>query len=91
MAADSTDSDKLLFNLGAVYELTDIQQVYANFSQGYSYPDVQRVLRDGVAGYTLTTSGIAPITVNSYELGWRLNQDKGLNLALTGFITLLIK
>ncbi|WP_286728380.1 TonB-dependent receptor [Acinetobacter sp. UBA1297] len=85
MAADSTDSDKLLFNLGAVYELTDIQQVYANFSQGYSYPDVQRVLRDGVAGYTLTTSGIAPITVNSYELGWRLNQDKGLNLALTGF------
>ncbi|MFV7499526.1 TonB-dependent receptor [Acinetobacter pittii] len=84
MAADSTDSDKFLFNLGAVYKLTDAQQVYANFSQGYSYPDVQRVLRD-VAAYTLTTSGIAPITVNSYELGWRLNQDKGLNLGLTGF------
>lgn len=90
MAADSTDSDKFLFNLGAVYKLTDAQQVYANFSQGYSYPDVQRVLRD-VAAYTLTTSGIAPITVNSYELGWRLNQDKGLNLGLTGFIILLIK
>ncbi|QNW94205.1 TonB-dependent receptor [Acinetobacter seifertii] len=84
MAADSTDSDKFLFNLGAVYKLNDAQQVYANFSQGYSYPDVQRVLRD-VAAYTLTTSGIAPITVNSYELGWRLNQDKGLNLGLTGF------
>ena len=84
MAADSTDSDKFLFNLGAVYKLTDDQQVYANFSQGYSYPDVQRVLRD-VAAYTLTTSGIAPITVNSYELGWRLNQDDGLNLGLTGF------
>jgi len=84
MAADSTDADKFLFNLGAVYELTDAQQVYANFSQGYSYPDVQRVLRD-VAAYTLTTSGIAPITVNSYELGWRLNQDDGLNLGLTGF------
>lgn len=84
MAADSTDSDKFLFNLGAVYKLTDAQQVYANFSQGYSYPDVQRVLRD-VANYTLTTSGIAPITVNSYELGWRLNQDSGLNLGLTGF------
>lgn len=84
MAADSTDSDKFLFNLGAVYKLTDAQQVYANFSQGYSYPDVQRVLRD-VAAYTLTTSGIAPITVNSYELGWRLNQDDGLNLGLTGF------
>ncbi|SDY09101.1 TonB-dependent receptor [Acinetobacter kyonggiensis] len=84
MAADSTDSDKFLFNLGAVYKLTDAQQIYANFSQGYSYPDVQRVLRD-VAAYTLTTSGIAPITVNSYELGWRLNQDDGLNLGLTGF------
>lgn len=84
MVADSTDSDKFLFNLGAVYKLTDAQQVYANFSQGYSYPDVQRVLRD-VAAYTLTTSGIAPITVNSYELGWRLNQDDGLNLGLTGF------
>lgn len=84
MTADSTDSDKFLFNLGAVYKLTDAQQIYANFSQGYSYPDVQRVLRD-VAAYTLTTSGIAPITVNSYELGWRLNQDDGLNLGLTGF------
>lgn len=84
MAADSTDSDKFLFNLGVVYKLTSAQQVYANFSQGYSYPDVQRVLRD-VAAYTLTTSGIAPITVNSYELGWRLNQDDGLNLGLTGF------
>ncbi|MFH7764986.1 TonB-dependent receptor [Acinetobacter sp. BSP-28] len=84
MAADSTDSDKFLFNLGAVYDLTDAQQIYANFSQGYSYPDVQRVLRD-VAAYTLTTSGIAPMTVNSYELGWRLNQDTGLNLGLTGF------
>jgi len=84
MAADSTDSDKFLFNLGADYKLNDVQQIYANFSQGYSYPDVQRVLRD-VAAYTLTTSGIAPITVNSYELGWRLNQDTGLNLGLTGF------
>ena len=84
MAADSTDSDKFLFNLGMVYKLTDAQQIYANFSQGYSYPDVQRVLRD-VAAYTLTTSGVAPITVNSYELGWRFNEDTGLNLGLTGF------
>lgn len=84
MPADSTDSDKFLFNLGAVYKLTDAQQVYANFSQGFSYPDVQRVLRD-VAAYTLTTSGIEPITVDSYELGWRFERDQGLNLGLTGF------
>ncbi|WP_343682827.1 TonB-dependent receptor [Acinetobacter baylyi] len=84
MPADSTHDDKVLFNAGAVYKINDAQQLYANFSQGFSYPDVQRVLRD-VAYYTLTTSGIAPITVNSYELGWRLNQEDDLNLGLTGF------
>ncbi len=84
MPADSTDSGKFLFNIGSVYKINDEQQIYANFSQGFSYPDVQRVLRD-VAAYTLTTSGIEPITVNSYELGWRLDQNKGLNLGLTGF------
>lgn len=84
MPSDSTHDGKFLFNAGAVYKLTDAQQLYANFSQGFSYPDVQRVLRD-VAAYTLTTSGIAPITVNSYELGWRVNQDNGLNFGLTGF------
>ncbi len=44
--AGSTHDDKPLFNLGAVYKLTDAQQVYANFSQGFSFPDVQRMLRD---------------------------------------------
>ncbi|RZG83530.1 TonB-dependent receptor [Acinetobacter venetianus] len=82
--SDSTNSDKFLFNLGAVYKLTDDQQIFANFSQGFSYPDVQRMLRD-VAIYTLSTANIEPITVNSYELGWRLNQDDGLNLGVTGF------
>ena len=82
--ADSTHDDKPLFNLGAVYKLNDAQQVYANFSQGFSFPDVQRMLRD-VSTFTVSTSNLQPITVNSYELGWRLNQDDGLNLGLTAF------
>lgn len=82
--ADSTHDDKPLFNLGAVYKINDAQQVYANFSQGFSFPDVQRMLRD-VSTFTVSTSNLQPITVNSYELGWRLNQDDGLNLGLTGF------
>ena len=82
--AGSTHADKVLFNLGAVYQLTDIQQVYANFSQGFSFPDVQRMLRD-VSTYQVSTANLQPITVNSYELGWRLDQDNGLNLGLTGF------
>ncbi|WP_111895347.1 TonB-dependent receptor [Acinetobacter sp. MB5] len=84
VAGGKTDADKFLFNLGAVYKLTDIQQIYANFSQGFSYPDVQRMLRD-VSTYNVTTANLQPITVNSYELGWRLNQDQGLNLGLTAF------
>lgn len=53
-------------------------------------PDVQRMLRD-VSTYTVSTANLQPITVNSYELGWRLNQDDGLNLGLTGFTILRIK
>ncbi len=35
-----------LFNLGAVYALTDAQQIFANFSQGANLPDVQRMMHD---------------------------------------------
>ena len=82
--ADDTNDSKPLFNLGAIYKLNDTQQIYANFSQGFSFPDVQRMLRD-VSTFSVSTSNLQPITVNSYELGWRLNQDDGLNLMLTGF------
>lgn len=81
----STDSDKFLFNLGSVYKLTDAQQIYANFSQGFSYPDIQRVLRGNSITANIDTSGIVPISVNSYELGWRTNQDNGLTTNLTAF------
>ncbi|MCH7313190.1 TonB-dependent receptor [Acinetobacter sp. ANC 3882] len=82
--SDSTSDSKVLFNLGAVYKLTDVQQVFANFSQGFSYPDVQRMLRD-VAIVSVSSANIEPIAVNSYELGWRLQEDQGLNLGITGF------
>ncbi|WP_442767423.1 TonB-dependent receptor [Acinetobacter bohemicus] len=81
----STDSDKFLFNLGSVYKLTDHQQLYANFSQGFSYPDIQRVLRGNSITANIDASGIAPISVNSYELGWRTNQENGLTTNLTAF------
>lgn len=82
--AGTTHDAKAVFNLGAVYQFNDMQQVYANFSQGFSFPDVQRMLRD-VSTYTVSTANIQPITVNNYELGWRLTQDNGVNLGVTGF------
>jgi iron complex outermembrane receptor protein len=85
VAAGSVQHDKTLFNLGAVYQLNDQQQFFANFSQGFSLPDIQRVLRDVAAGYVVRSDNVDPITVNNYELGWRLHNDQGANLALTGF------
>lgn len=78
----SVSDDTVLFNLGSVYKLTDDQQVFANFSQGFSFPDVQRMMRDA---FNLTTADLQPIRVNSYELGWRLNDEQGFNLGITGF------
>ena len=46
---------------------------------------MQRVLRDVQAGFVVQSSNVEPIKVNSYELGWRLQGDEGLNLGVTGF------
>lgn len=83
--AGSVKHDKTLFNLGAVYKLNDQQQVFANFSQGFSLPDIQRVLRDVSAGYLVRSENVDPITVNNYELGWRMQNEHDLNLGLTTF------
>ena len=71
--------------MGGVYHLNDTQQIFANFSQGFSIPDVQRMLRDVPASFVVTSNNIDPIKVNNYELGWRLQEQKGLNLGLTAF------
>lgn len=74
-----------LFNLGAVYKLTDTQQLFANFSQGFSLPDTQRMLRDVPASFVIDSSSIDSIKVNNYELGWRLGDASGLNAGVTAF------
>ncbi len=77
--------DATLFNIGGVYHLNDRQQVFANFSQGFTLPDVQRMLRDVPASFAVTSNNIDPIKVNNYELGWRLQDQNGLNLGLSAF------
>ncbi|NHC02589.1 TonB-dependent receptor [Acinetobacter sp. 187] len=77
--------DATLFNVGGVYHLTDAQQLFANFSQGSNLPDVQRMLRDVPAVFAVNSQSIDPIKVNSYELGWRMQSDRGLNAGLTAF------
>ncbi len=77
--------DATLFNLGAVYHLTDAQQIFANFSQGSNLPDIQRMLRDVPASFTVNSQTIDPIKVNNYELGWRVQAANGLNASVTTF------
>ncbi len=77
--------DATLFNFGAVYHLTDAQQMFANFSQGSNLPDIQRMLRDVPASFTVNSQTIDPIKVNNYELGWRVQAANGLNASVTTF------
>ncbi|MDQ8697105.1 TonB-dependent receptor [Hyphomicrobium sp. LHD-15] len=76
------DFSATLFNAGAVYDLTQSLNVFANFSQGFSLPDVRQVLRRGRAGPTSTPFSdvdglvIEPELVDNYEIGARGNWDR---------------
>lgn len=78
--------DAALFNLGATYELTAEQQVYANFSQGFELPDPAKYY--GIGNYTVVggryqllnsvnvaDSALQAIKTNSFEVGYRFNDD----------------
>ncbi|MEL0629282.1 TonB-dependent receptor [Psychromonas aquatilis] len=66
-----TDHDKFLFNLGASYQITANDQVFANFSQGFTTADIQRALRDVRAGFVVNSDNVQPITTNNFEFGWQ--------------------
>ncbi|WP_439859093.1 TonB-dependent receptor [Pseudomonas sp. MBLB4136] len=68
--------DATLYNLGAVYHLSDSQDLFVNFSQGFSLPDIQRFLRDVNSRFDIHTLNAQAIEVDSYELGWRGNWSR---------------
>ncbi|MCG4453743.1 TonB-dependent receptor [Pseudomonas sp. MMS21-TM103] len=68
--------DATLYNLGAVYHLSDSQDLFVNFSQGFSLPDIQRFLRDVDSHFDIQTLNAQAIEVDSYELGWRGNWSR---------------
>lgn len=87
--------DSALFNAGAVYELTPVQQVYANFSQGFELPDPAKYY--GVGTYKLANgqyallnsvnvndSALQAIKTNSFEVGYRLD-DGTYNLETAAY------
>ncbi|NJN73580.1 MAG: TonB-dependent receptor [Limnothrix sp. RL_2_0] len=80
----SLDYDATLFNIGAVYAVSDEVSFFGNFSQGFSVADVARVLRTAAPGFNVEDLRPEAQKVDSYELGIRGNWDK-LQASLSGF------
>lgn len=76
LPGDTLRYSATLYNLGAVYQIDDQQNVFANFSQGFSLPDVQRFLREVTSDFDIQTLNAQAIKVDSYELGWRGSWNK---------------
>ncbi|WP_320197855.1 TonB-dependent receptor [Agrobacterium sp. rho-13.3] len=86
--------DDFLFNVGATYEVTNTQQVYANFSQGFELPDPAKYYGVGrYSGGTLLSSvnvaqsALQAIKTNSFEIGYRLD-DGTYNLETAAYYSL---
>lgn len=67
-----------LANAGIVYQVTDVAQLYANYSEGFGMPDVGRVLRGiGDPGQDVDTLlQLQPIVTDNREVGARFNWDR---------------
>ncbi|MDY6897388.1 MAG: TonB-dependent receptor, partial [Cyanobacteriota bacterium] len=70
------DFDATLFNVGAVYSVTDNVSVFANFSQGFSLSDIGLALRNAPPGFTVESLSPEPQKVDNYEIGLRGRWNK---------------
>ena len=67
------DYNETLFNLGAVFYLTDALNGFASFSQGFSVPEIGRVLRNAADGTSVADIRPQAQVVDNYEIGLRGN------------------
>lgn len=74
----------ILFNAGAVLDVTRGTNVYASFSQGFSLADIGRLLRGVPAGFALGSNGFEAQTVDQYEVGARVFASR-VQASLAGF------
>ena len=86
--------EDVVFNVGAVYDLSEEVSVFANFSQGFSAPDFRRFLRrlprdvetEGTPDVTEVLDVTEPVIVDNYEIGVRGNWNN-FQTSLAGFFT----
>ncbi|PSO70025.1 MAG: hypothetical protein BRC40_13990, partial [Cyanobacteria bacterium QH_8_48_120] len=68
--------DDVVFNLGATYQVTEILNLFASFSQGFSAPNFTSILLDPPEGTDNITDEVrltSPVVVDNYEIGLRGN------------------
>jgi iron complex outermembrane receptor protein len=82
------DFNQLVYNLGAVYSLTDELNMFAGFNQGFGLPDIGRVLRGnwiGDKGQSVdsdinidfnTMPAVEPVVTDNYEMGVNYTDDQ---------------
>lgn len=78
------DSDKVTFRLGAVYKITEITSVFAQYSQGFKSPDLidlyyasERNYGPGFHYLTVPNPDLDSEESDSYELGLRMKGRLG--------------
>jgi iron complex outermembrane receptor protein len=78
--------DDVLFNIGAIVNITNEISVFASFAQGFSAPSFGTILRDPPEGFTSVENDLeitSPQKVNNYEIGVRADwQSVQTSLAL---------
>lgn len=84
IAGGDLNYDALLFNGGAVVDLSENINLFANFAQGFSLADVGLSLRNAPAGFSVETLKPEAQKVNHFEAGIRGNWDT-LQASLVGF------
>jgi len=63
--------DSTVFNAGTVFFFTDEVNAFFNYSQGFSIPDTGLIIRSAPSSFSFASSQLAPIEVDTYELGIR--------------------
>ena len=80
------DFNSTVFNVGAVYKITDTFNVFGNFAQGFSIPDFGNLLRRPPAGFSIEGDfkQLEAVRVDNYEIGVRGNWRQ-VQASISGF------
>ena len=86
--------DEFVFNVGAIYSLTENLNIFAAYSQGFGLPDYGRILRgnwgDGPGKAPIYFEGLSdvePVVTDNYELGFNYTSQK-FDASATAYISL---